>query len=77
MDDLWIYNFLTLSWTEVPVDKSKPRPCARRFHSSAIVGNEFFVIAGCHGKYRPLNDVYSIDLTPLLENGKIEALEWK
>jgi hypothetical protein len=78
MDDLWIFNFLTLSWTEVPIDKeNKSRPCARRFHSSALVGNEFFIIAGCHGKYRPLNDVYSIDLSPLLETGNVEALEWK
>ena len=74
MDDLWIYNFLTLSWTEVPIDKSKIRPCARRFHSSAVIGNEFFVIAGCHSKYRPLNDVFSINLEPLIIEGKINKL---
>jgi len=39
LDDLWIYNFLTMSWAEVPVPKGAPKPCARRFHASATVGN--------------------------------------
>ena len=39
MDDLWVFNFLTLEWTEIILDKEKCKPCARRFHSSAIVGN--------------------------------------
>lgn len=39
MDDLWVFNFETMKWKEVPIDKSKPKPCGRRFHSSAIVGN--------------------------------------
>lgn len=39
LDDLWIFNFLTMSWTEVPVAAQAVRPCARRFHSSAKVGN--------------------------------------
>lgn len=42
-----------------------------------MVGNEFFVIAGCHSKYRCLSDIYSIDLTSLIETGKITNLEWK
>lgn len=33
-----------------------------------------FVVAGCHGKYRCLSDVWSLDLTPLLE-GSTE-LKW-
>ncbi len=77
MDDLWIFNFETLSWKEIPVNKFKCRPCGRRFHSSAVIGNQFFVIGGCHGKYRCLSDVYSLDLTPLLRDGDIERLEWK
>ena len=76
MDDLWVFNFLTLSWTEIPINKTSTRPCARRFHSSAIIGNQFFIIGGCHGKYRCLSDVYSIDLTPLIERGQIENLHW-
>lgn len=63
LDDLWIFNFLTMTWTEVPIPQNAVRPCARRFHSSAKVGNEFFVISGCHSKYRCLCDTYSIDLT--------------
>lgn len=39
LDDLWVFNFLTLSWKEVHIPKNKVRPCARRFHSSALVKN--------------------------------------
>lgn len=53
------------------------KPCARRFHSSARIGNQFFIIGGCHGKYRCLSDIVSLDLTPLLENGNFETLSWK
>ena len=56
---------------------SKPFPCPRRFHSSALIGNKFYVIAGCHGKYKPLSDIYSLDLTNLINSGKIDDLEWK
>lgn len=76
MNDLWVFNFLTLSWTEVPIDKNSTRPCARRFHSSALMGTQFFVIGGCHGKYRCLSDVYSLNLAPLLEGKGVESLEW-
>lgn len=77
LDDLWVYNFETSAWTEVPIEKNSPRPCARRFHSSCTIGNELFVIAGCHSKYRCLNDIYSIDLSNLLKTGSVEGLEWK
>ena len=77
MDDLWIFDFLTLSWAEVPIQRDRPRPCARRFHSSVIVDKELFIIAGCHGKYRCLKDIYYLDLTPLLNGESLEALEWK
>lgn len=76
LDDLWVFNFLTLSWMEIPVGSNDPRPCARRFHSSAKIGNEFFIIAGCHSKYRCLYDIYSIDLSPLLESGSPAGLAW-
>lgn len=36
-----------------------------------------FVIAGCHGKYRCLNDIFCVDLSPLLENGCLDELQWK
>lgn len=76
MDDLWMFNFNTADWTEIkPKDDTKP--CARRFHSSCLIGNEFFVIAGCHGKYRCLGDVLSMDLTPLIETGKVDDLKWQ
>ena len=41
-----------------------------------MIDNEFFVVAGCHAKYRCLSDVYSLDLTPLLETGKTDKLKW-
>ena len=34
------------------------------------------MIAGCYGKYRCLSDVYSLNLTPLLETGDIKELKW-
>lgn len=34
------------------------------------------MVAGCHGKYRCLSDVYSLDLTPLLETGDTSNLRW-
>lgn len=41
-----------------------------------MIDNEFYVVAGCHAKYRCLSDVYSLDLTPLLETGKTDKLKW-
>jgi hypothetical protein len=58
------------------MDKDGVKPCARRFHSSCLIGNEFFIIAGCHSKYRCLSDVYSLDLTPMLETGNTDGLKW-
>jgi len=69
MDDLWVFDFRSENWTEVKFDKDAVRPCARRFHSSCLIGNELFVIAGCHSKYRCLSDVYSLDLTSLIATG--------
>ena len=72
MDDLWLFNMQTQRWNEVKIDRDQPKPCARRFHSSCMIGQEFFVIAGCHGKYRCLSDVYSMDLSSLVSTGKTE-----
>lgn len=69
MDDLWMFNLETQRWTQVKIDRDQPRPCARRFHSSCMIGQEFYVIAGCHGKYRCLSDVYSMDLSALIATG--------
>lgn len=76
MDDLWLFDFRSESWTEVKFEKDAVRPCARRFHSSCLIGNEFFVIAGCHSKYRCLSDVYSLDLSPILGSGSVKELHW-
>lgn len=77
MDDLWIFNLLTLSWTEVHTNKNSVKPCARRFHSSAKIGNELFIVGGCHGKYRCLSDIFSLDLTPLINGEDHENLVWR
>ena len=39
MEDLWAFNFQTERWTEIKIDKNSSRPCARRFHSSCMIGN--------------------------------------
>lgn len=76
LDDLWLFSFHSLRWQEVKFPLDAARPCARRFHSSCLIGNEMFIIAGCHGKYRCLSDLYSLDLTPLLETGSAQQLRW-
>lgn len=76
LDDTWLFNFKTLSWKEIKFEKDDVKPCARRFHSSCIIDNEMFVVAGCHGKYRCLSDVFSLDLTSLLETGNTKELRW-
>lgn len=76
MDDLWVFNMETRKWSEVRFEKEAVKPCARRFHSSCLLGNEFYVIAGCHSKYRCLSDVYCLDLTPLLQTGNTQDLKW-
>ncbi len=35
-----------------------------------------FIVAGCYGKYRCLSDVYSLDLTPLLNTKSTKDLKW-
>lgn len=74
MDDLWVFNFKTLGWTEIKIPNDKTKPCARRFHSSVRMGNEFIIIAGCHSKYRCLSDVFSMDMTSLLQSGETDQL---
>ena len=76
LDDLWVFNLETKKWAEIPIAKDSSRPCGRRFHSSCLIGNTFYVIAGCYSKYRPLNDVYSIDLTSLIKTGSFDNLTW-
>lgn len=76
LDDLWVFDFRSERWAEVKMEKEAVRPCARRFHSSCLIGNEFFVIAGCHSKYRCLSDMYSLDLSPLLAGGEMGELRW-
>jgi hypothetical protein len=39
LDDLWIFNFISMDWKEVHLPENTVRPCARRFHSSAKVGS--------------------------------------
>lgn len=53
------------------------KPCARRFHSSCLINNKFYVIGGCYGKYKSLGDVYEMDLSELLEKGNASSLHWK
>ena len=77
LDDLWVYNLEENKWSEIPINKNSARPCGRRFHSSCLIGNSFFVIAGCYSKYRPLSDVFHIDLTNLVKTGSIEGLNWQ
>lgn len=35
-----------------------------------------YVIAGCYGKYRCHNDIFTLDLAPLLNSGDTSKLKW-
>lgn len=66
LDDLWIFDLRNNSWKEVKIAEGKSKPSARRFHTSVLIGNNFYVIAGCYAKYRSLSDIWKIDLTSLV-----------
>jgi hypothetical protein len=42
-----------------------------------MVDNLMYVFGGCYGKYNCLGDLYSLDLSSLLESGKTDKLTWK
>ena len=65
LDDLWAYNMETKTWKEIKTSSGQVKPCARRFHTSVFLGKEFYVIAGCHGKYRSMGDIWRVDLSEL------------
>jgi hypothetical protein len=69
-----VFNLQTEQWSEIILDKNKAKPCARRFHTSVVLGNSFYVIGGCHGKYRCLSDIWSVDFTDFLENGRTDRM---
>lgn len=64
LDDTWTYNILTNEWKELQFQTGS-KPMRRRFHASALVNKEMFIIGGCCDKYALLGDVYKVDLTPL------------
>lgn len=75
MDDLWTYDVRSLQWNEVKT--AEPKPCARRFHASCIVGQTLYIFGGCHDKYASLNDLYALNLTPLLKDENSSKLQWQ
>ena len=77
IDDLWIFDFKNSSWIEVIISEGKVKPIARRFHSSALIGNKMYIIGGCYNRYRSLKDIFSLDLTAFIESGDHTQLEWK
>ena len=75
LGDLWTYDVRSLRWEELKIDGNGP--CARRFHSSCLVDNKMYIFGGCHSKYICLNDLYSLNLTSLLEEGLADDLRWE
>lgn len=72
-DDLWVFNVETKQWTEIKagVEGNPDKKIeGRRFHSTALVGERFFVIAGCRMNYTCIPTIYSIDLSPLFKSSK-------
>lgn len=66
LDDTWAYNIITNEWNELEFQQGS-KPSRRRFHGSALINNEMFIIGGCYGNYLLLGDIYKVDLSPLLQ----------
>ena len=64
LDDIWALDLNTYSWQEV---QSQKGPESRRFHSSCLVGDYFYVIGGCEGNYNCFSDIQRLDLSFLRE----------
>jgi len=77
LDDLWLYNLITLEWTEVKLNERSVKPQARKFASSFQYQNRMYIVAGCHGKYECLDDAYYMDFSTFFATNNIEDLQWK
>ncbi|KAI3649733.1 hypothetical protein MP228_005365 [Amoeboaphelidium protococcarum] len=70
VNDVWLFNFASKSWTELLLPASKPSP--RFGHSSAIVNvpspdkqetlQVLLIVGGCDGENRAVNDIWLFDL---------------
>jgi hypothetical protein len=73
LNDLYEFSLTDLTWkTLEPKNKSPSgfsemilKPQGRRYHCSAIVGNEMFIFGGENAKDEMLNDLYKLDLQTL------------
>lgn len=81
LDDLWVFDVRSYKWTEIKTQNkggnnhnnnggsssinSKDMIEGRKFHSTAMIENQLFVIAGCRSTYTCIPNIYSIDLTGL------------
>jgi len=70
MSDLWSFNTIECTWTEVKTAGEPPEP--RSFHKALSIGTKMFVFGGC-GKEGRLSDIHSIDLDLSAETEP----EWK
>lgn len=76
LDDLWVFNVETKKWTELETtivgveENGNPLTSisGRKFHSTVMLGNRFFVIAGCKMNYTCVPSIYSIDLEKLFND---------
>ena len=64
LDDMWALNLDTYHWQEISCEK---KPQSRRFHSSSIVNNYFYIMGGCEGNYNCFSDIQRLDLSFLRE----------
>ena len=77
LDDLWVFDFQSQEWTEIAFERGSTKPPGRRFHSSVMHNEQLVIIGGCFGRYRSLNDVWTINLAPLIDHNQTENLIWK
>lgn len=67
LEDCWAFNIQTNAWRKLEFSNGEEGPRQRRFHSTALIGNYFYVIGGCKDNYELLGDIHRTNLSGLFE----------
>jgi len=60
-NDIWVYNFETLTWREQSTNS--PKPTSRYGHSQLTLDNSILILGGCGNLANLLNDIWLLQLT--------------
>ncbi len=76
LDDMWVFNVIDKKWRQITFDADGV-PMKRRFHSSALIGNYFYIMGGCTGDFKILADMYRVNLASVFGRQSFENLHWE